>query len=113
MKNNPLIKTYLQTFHPKIKSRLHAIYLLIKSQFPDALETFSYQMPTFKNKKNLIHFAGYANHIGIYPGPQGILYLQSIMPSAITSKGAWKIDHSDPIPENELIKLCQWIKENS
>jgi len=111
MKSLSPIKTYIDEFKPEIKTRLNSIYKIIRSHFPDASETFAYQMPTLKGKKNLIHFAGYANHIGIYPGPNGITFLLSIMPHALTTKGTWQIPHTTPIPENELNKLCQWIQK--
>ena len=111
MKNSSPIPTYIKEFSSDLKSRLEKVYLIIKSQIPEATETFAYQMPTFKKKKNLIHFAGYQHHIGIYPGPKGIVYIKSIMPNAITSKGTWKLMHTDPIPEKELIQLCRWIED--
>lgn len=110
MKSLSPIKTYIEEFNPEIKTRLNLIYKIIKLHLPDAIETFAYQMPTLKGKKNLIHFAGYTNHIGIYPGPKGISFLLSIMPNAVTSKGAWRIPYTSPIPEQVLIKLCQWIQ---
>lgn len=112
MKNKSPIPIYILNFKGDVKKRLNLIYSMLKNQLPKATETLSYQMPTFKGKKNLIHFAGYQNHIGVYPGPKGILYLQTIMPSAITSKGAWKIPHLQPLPEKEIVQLCQWIQVN-
>jgi len=111
MKNSGPIKPYIASFSGDVKKRLNVVYSIIKSHFPQATETFAYQMPTFKGKRNLIHFAGYANHIGIYPGPKGITYLRTISPDAITSKGAWKILHSQLLPEKELIQLCLWIQK--
>jgi uncharacterized protein YdhG (YjbR/CyaY superfamily) len=112
MKSKSPIPSYINQFKGDIKKRLNVIYKIIGLQLPAATETFAYQMPTFKGKKNLIHFARYTKHIGVYPGPLGIQYLQTIMPTAITSKGAWQIPHSNSLPEKEINKLCQWIKIN-
>ena len=34
---------------------------------PDAVETISYQIPTFTLGGNLVYFAAFKNHIGLYP----------------------------------------------
>lgn len=40
----------------------------IKSAVPEAEETISYGIPTFKlNGKYLIYIAGYAKHVAVYP----------------------------------------------
>jgi uncharacterized protein YdhG (YjbR/CyaY superfamily) len=44
----------------------------IKENAPDAAEKISWQMPTFWQKENLIHFAVSKNHLGVYPGENGI-----------------------------------------
>ena len=38
---------------------------------PDADETIKYHMPTFTLNGNLIHFAAFKKHIGVYPVPRG------------------------------------------
>jgi uncharacterized protein YdhG (YjbR/CyaY superfamily) len=44
----------------------------IQKAAPEAEEAISYGIPTFKlNGKNLVHFAGWKNHIGFYPTPSG------------------------------------------
>ena len=43
----------------------------IANAAPDAEETISYQIPTFKLKGNLVSFAAYQKHIGLYPAPTG------------------------------------------
>lgn len=107
------IPSYIQSFQGIAQRRLQTVYRLLSSTFPDASETFAYQMPTFKQSKNLIHFAGYPHHLGIYPGPKGVQYLLTIMPDALTSKGAWRIPHDQPFPQIQLLALCQWIKKNA
>lgn len=104
------VQQYIDQFPPIPQKRLQEIYRLLKKYFPHAQESFAYQMPTFKAQKNFFHFAGYAHHIGIYPGPQGVEYLLSIAPESLTSKGAWRIPHEDPFPRSTLIQFLQWIK---
>lgn len=107
--NDPFV-VYLNQFSPPIKIRLAKIYAIFEKAFPEAQFIFSYQMPTFKKKKNLVHFAAYTNHIGIYPGPQGIQVLLDTYPQIKTSKGTWLIPHDQTLPIQILLHLCQWIQ---
>jgi len=51
---------------------LEKIRTLIRAAAPGATETISYAIPTFDlNGKHLVHFAGYARHIGFYPTGAG------------------------------------------
>jgi len=58
------IDEYIKTFLRDVQSILIKIRQTIKKAAPEAIETISYQMPTFKlNGKNLVHFAAFKNHI--------------------------------------------------
>lgn len=35
---------------------------------PDAEERISWSMPVYRKKHNIIQFAGFKNHVGLYPG---------------------------------------------
>jgi len=50
------------------KSILEKMRQTIKRAAPEAEETISYQIPTFKLKgSSLVHFAPFRKHIGLYP----------------------------------------------
>lgn len=63
------IDEYIAGFTPDIQSVMQELRSAIRKAAPDAQETISYQMPTFTLEGNLVHFAGYKNHIGFYPAP--------------------------------------------
>ncbi|MGE5845223.1 MAG: iron chaperone, partial [Ignavibacteria bacterium] len=65
------IDEYIKTFPEDVQKILQKIRETIKEAAPGAEEAISYQMPTFKLNGNLVHFAGYKNHIGFYPTPSG------------------------------------------
>jgi uncharacterized protein YdhG (YjbR/CyaY superfamily) len=60
----------------------------IRSALPAATEKISYQMPTFWQGRNLIHFAAQKNHLGIYPGAEAMEYFTPRLTVYKTSKGA-------------------------
>ncbi len=63
--------------HPKpIREILNQLRSLVKKLAPKAEEKMSYGMPTYKLKRNVVHFAAYPHHIGFYPAPSGISAFQ-------------------------------------
>ncbi len=71
MKNHRLpprnIDEYITSFSPEVQSILEKIRLTIREAAPEAEEKISYQMPTFALMGNLVHFAAFKKHIGLYP----------------------------------------------
>jgi uncharacterized protein YdhG (YjbR/CyaY superfamily) len=107
------IDEYIATFPKEIQERLTKIRETIKELAPDATETIKYQMPTFVLKKNLVHFAGYKNHIGFYPVPTGIEAFKKELSEYPTSKGAVQFPHDKPIPYALIKKIVKFrVKEN-
>lgn len=69
-KDNPLVaKTvdeYLAALPEPAKSALTNIRVAIREAAPQAEECISYQIPTYKYKGMLVHFAAFKNHCGFY-----------------------------------------------
>jgi uncharacterized protein YdhG (YjbR/CyaY superfamily) len=71
MKSAPKnIDEYIATFPDDVQKILERIRATIQKAAPDAQEAIKYQIPTFTLNGNLIHFAAYKNHIGLYPAPR-------------------------------------------
>ena len=66
------IDEYIAGFPPDVQKVLKKIRMTIRNAAPDAEETIKYSMPTFTLNGNLVHFAAYKKHIGLYPSPTGI-----------------------------------------
>ena len=62
------IDEYIATFPEDVQGILQEIRAVIRSAAPEAVETISYDMPTFNlNGTYLIYFAGWKKHIALYP----------------------------------------------
>jgi uncharacterized protein YdhG (YjbR/CyaY superfamily) len=85
---------------------------IIREVAPQAGETISYEMPTYKLNKNLVHFAAYEKHIGFYPTPDGIAAFAKELNDYNTSKGAVQFTIDKPLPE-DLIKKNNSIQSRS
>lgn len=103
---------YFQDFTPEVRERLEAMRATIRAAVPDATETISYAIPTFKlNGKNLVHFAGYAKHVGFYPGGKPLDAFAEDLKGYKTSKGTVQFPHSRPLPLDLVTRMVEFCKQ--
>jgi uncharacterized protein YdhG (YjbR/CyaY superfamily) len=70
---HPDIATHIAQFPEHIQAQLKVLHAFILEKVPGLTQKMAYGIPTFQlNSKNLIHYAGYSKHIGLYPGAKGI-----------------------------------------
>ena len=105
---------HIKTYPIAIQSKLIQIRNLVKKLAPTAIETISYGMPTFKlNGKNLVHFAGYKNHIGFYPTPSALVTFEKELSMYKTSKGTAQFEIDKELPIKLIEKMIKYrIEEN-
>lgn len=100
------IDKYINQFDGDKKNVLIKTRQLISNLVPDETnETISYQMPTFRYKGNIIHFAMHKNHLGLYPGPDAIQHFAAKLKNFKTTKGAIQIPLDQPIPEQTIREI--------
>jgi uncharacterized protein YdhG (YjbR/CyaY superfamily) len=97
------IDEYIALFPEEIQEILIKIRQVIKENAPEASEKISYQMPTFYLNGNLIHFAAFKHHIGLYPTPTGIDAFKEELSKYKGAKGSVQFPLDQPIPY-DLIK---------
>lgn len=67
------IGTYIAGFPAETQAKLEELRTLMRAILPEASETISYGIPTFDhNGEHVVHFAGYAKHVGFYPTSSAI-----------------------------------------
>jgi uncharacterized protein YdhG (YjbR/CyaY superfamily) len=108
------IDGYISGFAPDTQDLLNAVRHTIQMAAPDAEETIKYGMPTFKLKKNLVHFAAFKNHIGFYPTSSAIIAFEYELSAYQHSKGAIQFPYSMQIPHDLITRIVQFrVKENT
>ena len=113
MKNNKAgfasVDDYIGTFPKDIQKILEEVRRTIKAAAPDAREKISYQIAAFElNGKNLIHFAGWKNHISMYPIPSGSAAFNKKVSKYAAGKGTLQLPLDKPLPLKlitEIVKL--------
>jgi len=107
------IDEYIETFPEDIQKLLEEIRATIKAAAPDAEEKISYQMPTFFLNGNLIHFAAFKNHIGLYPTPSGTKAFKRELSIYQGAKGSVRLPIDKPLPLKLISRIVKFrVAEN-
>lgn len=108
-----IIDEYIATFPRNVQDILKELRQTIRNSAPGAKEAISYGMPTFKLNGNLVYFAAYKNHIGVYPTPSAINEFEKELSHYITGKGTIRFPINEPIPFDLIKKIVEYrVKEN-
>ncbi len=93
------VDEYIAEFPEETRRALEEVRAVIREAAPDAVETMSYAIPTFDLKgRHLVHFAGYARHVGFYPGADGIAAFAGELTRFKSAKGSVQFPLDEPLP---------------
>jgi len=108
------IDEYIDRFPEDVQNVLHKIRALINEVVPDAEEKISYQIPTFTlNGSYLIYFAGFKNHVSVYPAPRGTEQFKKELAGYEGGKGTVRFPLDQPIPYGLIKRIVKFkVKEN-
>ena len=107
------IDEYIADCPRDLQPLLEKVRAAIRKAAPDAAEAIKYMMPTYVLEGNLIHFAGYDHHIGLYPGSKPIEEFKDELSKYETAKGTIRLPLDKPIPVGligRITKFC--VKRN-
>ena len=107
------IDEYIASFPAEVRKKLEEMRATIRKAAPEAEETISYAIPTFKLKGNLVHFAAFKNHIGFYPAPKGIEAFRKELSAYEGGKGTVQFPLDKPLPLVLISKIVKFrVKDN-
>lgn len=107
------IDEYIAAFSPEVQSVLQKIRLTIREAAPDADEKISYKIPAFTLNGDLVYFAAFKNHIGLYPPVKGDEKLQKEISAYKGEEGNLKFPLNRPIPYALIGKIVRFrVKEH-
>lgn len=102
------IDSFIATFPEETQKLLQQVRETIKKAAPEAEETINYGIPTFKLNGNLVHFSGYKNHIGFYPGGAGIKAFEKEISIYKSAKGSVQFPINQPLPLDLISKITKF-----
>ena len=107
------VDSYIASFPPATQKLLVQMREAIRAVAPQAEESISYRMPAYKlNKKPLVYFAGYKNHIGFYATPTGHEAFKEELSNYKQGKGSVQFPLNEPLPL-KLIRRIVAFRVNS
>jgi uncharacterized protein YdhG (YjbR/CyaY superfamily) len=112
MKNE--IDKYIEQFPENVQDILQTIRKIIKKNAPEAVEVMSYGLPAYKtNKKPLVYFAAFKNHIGFYATPTGHSEFKDELSKYKQGKGSVQFPIEKPIPYKLIERIVKFrVAEN-
>jgi uncharacterized protein YdhG (YjbR/CyaY superfamily) len=108
------IEDYIRTFPPEVQQVLEQVRGAAHRAAPEAQETISYQIPTLTLRgRNLVHFAGWAHHVSVYPVPAADSVADAAFDEDIapyrSGRSTAKFPLDGPLPEELVERLVRLL----
>ena len=105
------IEEYIERQPEYARPYLRQINEAIRSAIPEAKEKISWSMPTYRKNHNLIHFAAFKKHIGLYPGAEAVEAFADKLKDFKTSKGTIQLPYDKPLPLDLIVQIAKWCEQ--
>lgn len=107
------VDEYIQAFPPPVSYMLEKLRKTIKSAAPKAEEVISYGIAGYKYHGMLIYFAGYKNHVSVYPAPRSSVEFKKELAVYKGGKGTLQFPLDKPLPLDLVKRIVKFrIKAN-
>ena len=108
MKSYTNVDEYIAWAPEQSRDLLKTIRQTISEEAPEAGEKISYGIPTFTmDNKYLVYFAGYENHVSIYPIPSGDKAFEKEITPYKAGKGTLRFALDKPLPLSLIRKVVK------
>jgi uncharacterized protein YdhG (YjbR/CyaY superfamily) len=103
------VDEYLAALPEESRAILQRLRETIRTAAPEATETISYQMPTFKQDgRFLVSFAAYKSHFSLFPASQAVMNAHGKqLETYFSGKGTLRFTAEKPIPAALVGKIVQ------
>jgi uncharacterized protein YdhG (YjbR/CyaY superfamily) len=98
---------YAAAFGPDVQSILRRVRAAVRKAAPQAEEKISYRMPAFKLHGELVYFAAFKKHIGLYPPVRGDAKLMKEVSVYAGPKGNLQFPLDEPIPYELITRIVK------
>ena len=107
-----IVTDYIGKLNDDEKAVLQRLRTIVYDVVPDAEDSFSYGIPTYKYKnKYLIAFASNKNFMSIYPGSEPIDAFADELKNYKTSKGTISFTAKNPLPDELVERIILLAKD--
>ncbi len=102
------VDQYIALFPDETAEKLTEIRLIIKDLVPLVEEKISYNIPAYFLNGMLVYFAGFKNHIALYPFTQTNTELDKELEEYKSGKATIQFKLNKPLPTKLITKLVMF-----
>jgi len=99
---------YIAGYPQDVQDKLQEIRRTIKKAAPGAQEAIKYAIPTFVLNGNMISFAAFKKHIGLYPVPRDIPAFKDELAAYPGEKSTVRFALDQPIPRGLITRVVKF-----
>ena len=102
------IDEYIARQDAAVQPRLRELRAILQSALPEAEERISWSMPTYWKGRNIIHFAAFKKHLGLYPGGEATGEFAEALKEYDVSKGTIRLPYNKELPTELITRIARW-----
>ena len=104
------VDDYIATQPQNVQDALSRVRQAILHAVPDAEESISYNMPTYRaGGRRILQFAGWKTHYALYAASQSIVErFKTDLAKYDVDKGTIRFPLSEPVPEQLISRIAQF-----
>jgi uncharacterized protein YdhG (YjbR/CyaY superfamily) len=110
------VEEYLAELPDDRRAGLEQLRETIRSVVPEATETISYRIPTFKHQgRPVVYYAAFKDHYSVFPASEAVVEgLGDEIEPYLAGKGTIRFDHNDSLPVDLVKRIVQIrLRENA
>ena len=108
------VDDYIAMFPDAVQEILQEIRATIREAVPDAVETISYEIPTFAiNNVAVIFFAAFRRHVGVYPMPLKKPEFSKALKPYASGKATAKFFYNKDIPYDLIAEVAKYLARDA
>jgi uncharacterized protein YdhG (YjbR/CyaY superfamily) len=108
------IDEYIAAQPTDVQTHLEGMRSAIREAAPEAEETISYAIPTFKLHGYLVHFGAFKDHVSFFPTSSGVSAFKKELTQYKTAPGTIQFPLDRPVPYDLVRRIILFrVKENS
>ena len=102
------VDAYIAAQEASVQPKLRRLRAVLQAALPEARECIAWSMPTYREGRNIIHFAAYKKHIGLYPGGEATTVFAEALKGFDVSKGTIRLPYDRDLPEDLIAQIADW-----
>ncbi len=107
------VTEYIAAASKEARPKLREIRKCIRAAAPGAVEELKWNMPAYSYKRILVMFAGFKNHVSLFPTASAVRAFKKEMAKFNTSPGTVQFPLDQPLPLALIRKITAFrVKES-